>query len=38
MRERDFSIALAEWKLMRLPELVEREIEIPMKPSSVVAS
>ena len=37
MRERDFSIALAEWKLMRLPELVEREIEIPLEPSSIVA-
>jgi len=37
MRENDFSIALAEWRHVRLPELVEREIEIPAEPASIVS-
>lgn len=37
MREEDFRIVLAEWKARKLPDLVERELEIPLEPVLVVA-
>ncbi len=37
MREEDFKIVLSEWKIKRLPELVERELKIPLDPTMIVA-
>ncbi|MEM2584634.1 MAG: ATP-binding protein [Thermoproteota archaeon] len=37
MREDDFRTVLAEWRARKLPELVERELEIPLEPALVVA-
>ncbi|MGB9895961.1 MAG: ATP-binding protein [Thermoproteota archaeon] len=37
MRKEDFKFVLAEWKARKLPELVERELKIPVEPSIIVA-
>ncbi|MEZ0345632.1 MAG: hypothetical protein ABWK01_03700 [Infirmifilum sp.] len=35
-RDEDFRKVLAEWKALKLPSLVEREVKLPTEPSSVV--
>jgi len=37
VREEDFKVVLSEWKVSRLPELVEREIKLPLEPTTIVA-
>ncbi|MEM3785897.1 MAG: ATP-binding protein [Nitrososphaeria archaeon] len=37
MREEDFKIVLSEWKVRELPELVERELKIPLNPIMIIA-
>ncbi|MCD6403283.1 MAG: ATP-binding protein [Candidatus Aenigmarchaeota archaeon] len=35
-REKDFEFVISEWKTFEVPPLIEREIEIPESPSSIV--
>ena len=37
MREQDFRVVLAEWKARELPELIEREVKIPLNEDIIIA-
>jgi len=36
MREEDFRVVLSEWRVRELPELVERELKIPLEPTTII--
>jgi hypothetical protein len=36
MREEDFRVVLSEWRVRKLPELVERELKIPLEPTMII--
>ncbi|MEM0243217.1 MAG: ATP-binding protein [Candidatus Aenigmatarchaeota archaeon] len=37
MREEDFKVVLSRWKSFEMPELIEREIKIPLEPTTIVS-
>ncbi|MEM5811667.1 MAG: ATP-binding protein [Candidatus Aenigmatarchaeota archaeon] len=37
MREEDFKVVLSRWKSFEIPELIEREIKLPLEPTTIVS-